>query len=159
MDSKVLIGVFVLVGFVFFAIIIGITNSQPVIDNSNNNSNPNPNNSNPSIEPNNTQFVPEENGYQVINLSFAGYNYSPNTFNVKVGKPVKIIADLTKLYGCYTSFIIPSVGVKKIFTNGDNTIEFTPEKKGTYNFSCYMGMGRGQIIASWNKWNQLKTFK
>lgn len=149
MDSKVLIGVFVLVGFVFFAVIIGLTNSQPTIDTSQNpiaNSN---NNANPVLnQNNNTQFVSEENGKQIINLSFSGYNYSPNIFNVKVGKPVKIIADVQSLVGCYKSFTMPSLGVKKIFTNEDNTIEFTPEKKGTYDFSCYMGMGRGQIIAS-----------
>ena len=139
MDSKVLIGVFVLVGFVFFAVIIGLTSSQPTIDNSNNN----PNNSNTNV-----QFVPEQNGYQIINLSFQGYNYSPSTFNVKAGKPVRIIADMQKLTGCYSSLTIPSIGVKKIFRQGDNTVEFTPEKKGTYDFSCYMGMGRGQIIAS-----------
>lgn len=144
MDSKILIGIFVLVGFVFFAVMIGITNSQPTPIGNPNNSNPIPNNN----ENNNTKFVQEQNGFQIINLSFSGYNYSPDTFNVKVGKPVRIIADVQKLAGCYKSFTMPSLNVKKIFSLTDNTVEFTPAQKGTYDFSCYMGMGRGKIIAS-----------
>ena len=31
---------------------------------------------------------------------------------------------------------------------GDNVIQFTPQKAGTYNFSCWMGMLHGQIVAN-----------
>ena len=136
MKNTTLIGVFVLVGFVFLAIVIGFSSAPSPTIYPNNNSN------------NATEFVPEQNGFQIINLAFSGYNYSPDTFNVKVGKPVRIIADLKTLTGCYQSFTIPSINVKKVFSPSNNTVEFTPTQKGTYDFSCYMGMGRGKIIAS-----------
>ncbi len=82
---------------------------------------------------------------QVVNFSAQGINYSPNVITVKVNQPVRLVADVASLQGCLRSFIIPALNVRKIFTENDNTVEFTPTQKGSFQFSCGMGMGRGTI--------------
>jgi plastocyanin domain-containing protein len=84
-------------------------------------------------------------GVQIVKLSFGQYNYDPEMIRVRADVPVKIVADMSRLKGCFTSFQIPSLGLRKVFTSSNNILEFTP-KAGTYAFSCIMGMGRGTII-------------
>lgn len=87
-----------------------------------------------------------KDGIQIINLGVANYNYDPNTITIKEGMPVKIIGNMNQLQGCLRSFIIPKLGISKLFTKGDNILEFTPKQKGTFKFSCTMGMGTGNLI-------------
>lgn len=86
------------------------------------------------------------NGVQEIDLSWGKFNYAPEAIRVKKGRPVKITADTQRLTGCYRSLEISELGVSKTITETDNVIEFTPEKEGTFTFSCAMGMGNGKII-------------
>ncbi|HLC33207.1 MAG TPA: cupredoxin domain-containing protein [Candidatus Nanoarchaeia archaeon] len=85
------------------------------------------------------------NGVQIVNLSWGKFNYAPDTIRLKQKIPVKIVADTTRLTGCFRSLEIPDMGVSEQITDEDNIIEFTPEKKGTFRFSCAMGMGSGTI--------------
>ena len=55
---------------------------------------------------------------------------------------------MQQLKGCLRSFTIPNLGIKKIFTESDNILEFMPDKKGTFGFSCSMGMGIGKLIVN-----------
>lgn len=84
--------------------------------------------------------------YQDVFLSLGASNYDPETITVEAGKPVRITADLTSLTGCFRTFLIPDLGIKKQFKAGDETLEFTPTEKGTYTFRCSMGMGKGTLI-------------
>lgn len=86
------------------------------------------------------------NGVQTIQLSVQGSNYYPNPIRVKIGIPVQLIADVNNMPGCSKSIIIPEFGIRKTVSASDNIIEFTPNKSGTFQFSCSMGMFRGQII-------------
>ena len=88
---------------------------------------------------------PNSGEVQIINLSAQGINYTPSVMTVEANRPVRIVANLATLQGCLKSFVIPQLGVKKIFTGNDNAVEFTPTQKGTFAFSCAMGMGRGTI--------------
>ena len=83
---------------------------------------------------------------QEVTLSWKASNYDPQIIKVKAGAPVRITADLQKITGCFRSIVITDLGVQKYFKAGDNTLTFTPQKKGTFGFSCAMGMGRGTII-------------
>lgn len=82
---------------------------------------------------------------QEITLSMKNYNYYPNTVEVNVNQPVRIYLDKT-VGGCYRSFVIRDFGISKNLRNLDDYVEFTPNKKGTYRFSCSMGMGTGTLI-------------
>ena len=93
--------------------------------------------------------VPETkmvDGVQVATLSWGKFNYEPQAINLKVNVPAKIVADTDRLQGCFRSFTIPELGIQKSFTEQDNSLEFMPDKKGTYAFGCAMGMGRGTLV-------------
>ncbi|MFH1229648.1 MAG: copper ion binding protein [Candidatus Aenigmatarchaeota archaeon] len=85
-------------------------------------------------------------GVQVVQLSVQGSTYYPNPIRVKKGIPVQLVADINNMPGCSKSIVIPEFGVSKYVSAGDNIIQFTPTKAGTFQFSCSMNMYRGQII-------------
>ncbi len=87
-------------------------------------------------------------GMQVVNLGWGVLNYKPDVITVKAGTPVRIKADMTRLRGCYRSFIIRGMGVVGQFTNSKPYIDFFPEKPGKYTFSCSMNMARGTLIVT-----------
>ena len=94
----------------------------------------------------NSQVQNIQNGEaQQITLGMKNYNYYPNTIRVKANQPVEITLDST-VVGCYRSFTIRSLGVKKYSASPSEKITFTPTEKGTFGFSCSMGMGTGTII-------------
>lgn len=72
--------------------------------------------------------------------------YSPNEFTVEKGKKVRWVINSTNPYTCASSIIVPAYGVERYLQKGENIIEFTPTKSGIVQFSCSMGMYRGQFI-------------
>ncbi|MEK6867213.1 MAG: cupredoxin domain-containing protein [Nanoarchaeota archaeon] len=90
--------------------------------------------------------VQEMDGVQTVTLSWGKFNYNPETITVSVDKPVRIIADLTRLQGCFQSLVIPDLGIEHYFDEGSESLEFTPTKIGTYAFTCAMGMGKGTLV-------------
>ena len=81
-------------------------------------------------------------------LSWGKFNYAPDVINARVGVPLRIRADLKRITGCYRSFRVPELGVSGYFSPDHATIEFTPQKAGTFVFTCSMGMGRGTLIVA-----------
>lgn len=69
------------------------------------------------------------------------YVFSQNEF--KKGQTVRIEADISKMPGCSKSIVISAFNVRKTLTTGDNVIEFTPDKAGTFNIACSMNMYKG----------------
>lgn len=84
-------------------------------------------------------------GYQVINMTQGDRGYSPNSFTVQAGIPVKWVITSKSQYTCAASLIMPTYNVSKNLKLGENVIEFTPTKTGKLNFSCSMGMYRGSF--------------
>ena len=85
---------------------------------------------------------------QVRHISWEKINYYPNTITVTAGKKVQIVGDLKRLQGCFRTFVIPAFDIQGQFVEGNNIIEFTPAKSGTYEFGCAMGMGKGTLIVN-----------
>ncbi|HLP79324.1 MAG TPA: sulfite exporter TauE/SafE family protein [Acidobacteriota bacterium] len=85
---------------------------------------------------------------QEISMTVAGYKYEPSTLTVTAGVPVRWTINASKAAGCAKSLIAPSLGIRKTLSSTAPTvIEFTPTKKGSFDFSCSMGMaGPGTII-------------
>jgi len=82
---------------------------------------------------------------QKVLISEKNYNYYPSEIKVKANQPVEITLD-DKVVGCLRAFTIRDLGVSKYARTPDEKIIFTPNKKGTFTFSCSMGMGYGKII-------------
>lgn len=82
---------------------------------------------------------------QKITLGFKNYNYYPNTIKVKANQPVEITLD-NSVRGCFRNFNIKSLGVSEYSSAPSQTITFTPDKKGSFEFACGMRMAYGTLI-------------
>lgn len=85
------------------------------------------------------------NGVQIVKSTLSSGRYPAIT--VKEGMPVKWIIDAPKrsINGCNNRIFIPEYDIEYQFKTGENIIEFTPSKTGTFSYSCWMGMIRSRI--------------
>ena len=78
-----------------------------------------------------------------IQVTAKKYEFSPNPIRVKKGEPVKLIITATDHdHG----FSLEAFHIKQKLKKGEPaTIEFTPDKAGTFPFKCsvFCGMGHG----------------
>lgn len=88
------------------------------------------------------------NGVQEVNMEVSGSGYSPNSFVIKKGVPVKWNVNVKQLTGCNSELIMNQYGIDKKLKQGINEIDFTPDKDGTITFSCGMGMLKGSFIVT-----------
>ena len=88
------------------------------------------------------------NGVQVVRMTQASSGYTPNTFTVKKGVPVKWIITSKDVYSCASSIVSQQLGIRKGLQLGENVFEFTPEKTGRIRFSCLMGMYNGSFTVT-----------
>ena len=90
-------------------------------------------------------------GYQDVALTYGksghrySYNYILTPSEVKVGIPVRITGDVSRLNGCYRTVTISQYNVRKTLSSSDNTVEFTPTETGDITISCSMGMATTKL--------------
>lgn len=84
--------------------------------------------------------------FQTFSLGYKGGQYSPNEIRVKQGTKVRIEGDPKTLRGCMLVVNIEGYGISKPIRTGDNVIEFTADKVGTFPIYCNMGIGNGKLI-------------
>ena len=95
-----------------------------------------------------TSAVLTDGGVQEVNMDVSGSGYSPNSFVLKKGVPVKWNVNVKQLTGCNQELVLNQYGIDKNLKDGLNVIEFTPDKVGTITFSCGMGMLKGSFIVT-----------
>ncbi len=95
-----------------------------------------------------TSPVAITNGVQEVNMDVSGSGYSPNSFVLKKGVPVKWNINVKQLTGCNSELIANNFNIDINLKQGLNTAEFTPDKVGTFSFSCGMGMLKGSFIVT-----------
>jgi cytochrome c oxidase subunit 2 len=82
---------------------------------------------------------------QEITMTAKKYEFSPNEIKAHAGKPVKlVITALDRKHG----FKIEAFGIDRELPKGEAvTIEFTPDKAGTFPFKCskFCGFGHGKM--------------
>ena len=73
-----------------------------------------------------------------INLSYGSYD----DVIVQKGVKVRLIINVLEKYltGCNNVVTINEFNIKKELVVGENIIEFTPDKVGTYSMNCWMNM-------------------
>jgi uncharacterized protein len=89
------------------------------------------------------------NGYQEINMTIDGQNWQPKVFVLKKGVPVKWNINAIKL-PCATEIYVNDYKLDIKLKTGMNTVEFTPDKTGTIEWACWMGMISGNFIVTDN---------
>ncbi len=84
---------------------------------------------------------------QTIYMDASASGYSPNSFTVKAGIPVRWEITDTGTSGCTNRLVAKSLFSETLALQRGKTIvkEFTATKTGTYSFSCWMGMVTGKI--------------
>lgn len=98
-----------------------------------------------SDSPINDPNVEIKNGVQIVKMTQDGSGYSPNSFTIQIGIPVKWVITSTEPYSCAASILMPEFQIAKSLSKGENIIEFTPTKVGALQFSCNMGMYTGEF--------------
>jgi hypothetical protein len=90
-------------------------------------------------------------GFQEIKMTADSSGFSPRTFILKTGVPVRWIIDGEDLNGCNNNVKVSAYNIYQELTQGEKTtITFTPTQSGTIPFSCGMGMIRGNFIVKDN---------
>jgi plastocyanin domain-containing protein len=56
--------------------------------------------------------------------------------------------DKVRINSCNDRMVIREYNVNHTFKQGDNVIEFTPQKAGRFTYSCWMGMIRSTITVT-----------
>src|SRR3982074_2256622 len=85
-------------------------------------------------------------GVQVLHVTVKG-GYSPDTLVVKRGKPVRIEFDRQETSSCSDTVVFGDFGISRPLPAFKITpVQLTPEKAGTYEFTCGMNMLRGKLI-------------
>ncbi|HEX7242044.1 MAG TPA: cupredoxin domain-containing protein, partial [Longimicrobiaceae bacterium] len=73
--------------------------------------------------------------------------YEPARVRVRKGVPVRLVFDRQESSGCSEEVVIPEFGIRRVLPAfRKTTVELTPERAGSYDFTCGMGMLRGRLI-------------
>ena len=80
---------------------------------------------------------------QIVKLSVENGNYVITPSQLKKDVPVRIEADVSTMPGCSKAVVISAFNARKNLKDGDNALEFTPNKAGTFNIACAMNMYQG----------------
>ena len=80
---------------------------------------------------------------QIVKLSVENGNYVITPSQLKKDVPVRIEADVSTMPGCSKAVVISAFNAGKNLKDGDNALEFTPNKAGTFNIACAMNMYQG----------------
>jgi sulfite exporter TauE/SafE/copper chaperone CopZ len=103
----------------------------------------NPGNSNVVISDANYSV---DSPYQIIRMDVTSSGWSPNSFVLKKGVPVKWIINGKQLNGCNNAINVPAYNLSFNIKQGEQTIEFTPTQTGVIQWSCWMGMIQGTFV-------------
>ncbi len=104
----------------------------------------------PAAGSNSVSTAAPASSLQIIRTAYASSNedISPSEFNVKVGQPVRFDIDVKKNgSGCMSTIMVPGLYNSAQYLEAGKVIsmEFTPDKKGSFLITCAMGIPRGVI--------------
>jgi len=86
-----------------------------------------------------------KDGVQLITLNVSAAGYNPDKLVVKKGIPVRITTNSSADAGCVRGLMIPDFNINEPLEIGQDTLEFTPDKTGTFEFMCQMRMSKGTL--------------
>ncbi len=93
-----------------------------------------------------TAAVVNEAGVQEIDVTVKG-GYSPDVIVVDRGRPVRLNFRREETSSCSEQVILGDFGIARDLPAFKTTpVEFTPEKRGEFAFTCGMNMLHGKLI-------------
>ena len=96
-----------------------------------------------------SDLPPIVDGKQVLKMEASSKGYDPSTLKVRAGIPVQWEINDTGTTGCTNAIVSKDLFPDQIslMPGQISTKEFTAQKPGRYQFSCWMGMVKGEINA------------
>jgi sulfite exporter TauE/SafE/copper chaperone CopZ len=90
--------------------------------------------------------VVDSDGIQRVSSEMTLNSYE--SISVKVNVPVEwtLHADEDEVNGCNYRIVAQNLGIQAQLDEGENVIRFVPNRKGTFTFTCWMGMIRSYIV-------------
>ena len=85
---------------------------------------------------------------QVVKMEVDRSGWSPDSFVLKKGVPVRWEINVVELTGCNNEILVRDYGIDAKLEKGMNIVEFTPDEVGTVRWSCWMGMIPGTFIVT-----------
>ncbi|MBN1206657.1 MAG: cupredoxin domain-containing protein [Myxococcaceae bacterium] len=90
----------------------------------------------------------EAKAVQEVTITVAG-GYEPSEVKLKKGVPARLRFIRKDTGGCSEELLIPDFGVKQTLAGlSETVVEFTPDKPGTFPFTCGMRMLKGQLVVN-----------
>jgi plastocyanin domain-containing protein len=87
-----------------------------------------------------------EGGRQEAAITVKG-GYDPDTIRVERGRPVRLLFRRVETAACSEMVVFPDFDKSAHLPTGETVaIDLLPDKPGTFEFSCQMGMLRGRLI-------------
>ena len=87
-------------------------------------------------------------GKQIVPMEVSALGYAPDVIFVKKGIPVDWEIYGGQQLGCGSTLVVPAFGLRASIHPGDNQLVFTPNRAGSFPFTCSMGMLRGTLVVS-----------
>ncbi len=87
-----------------------------------------------------------KDGVQEVRITVKG-GYSPDVIRVKEGVPLRLVFDRQEASDCSDRVVFPDFQASKSLAPfATTTLEFTPNKSGSFGFACGMNMLHGTLI-------------
>jgi len=88
-----------------------------------------------------------EKNLQSVTIEASGTGFKPDLVELKAGVPARLTFKRVTDQTCATEVIFPELKITKALPlNKPVTVEFTPSKPATLNFTCGMDMLRGKLV-------------
>ena len=85
-------------------------------------------------------------GAQEVRVTVEG-GYRPDVIEVEAGRPVRLLFRREEVEGCSDTVLLPEWGIaQRLPALKETAVEFTPQQRGVYEFTCGMHMLRGRIV-------------
>ena len=73
--------------------------------------------------------------------------YSPARVRLRAGQPARLVFDRREESSCSEEVVIPDLGIRRFLPAHQRTgVDLPPQRAGTYEFTCGMGMLRGSLV-------------
>ncbi len=83
---------------------------------------------------------------QELTITVKG-SYDPPTVRVRRGTPVRLVFDRQETSSCSEEVVLPDFKIRRFLPAHQRTaVEFTPDKAGSFDFTCGMGMLHGKVV-------------
>lgn len=84
---------------------------------------------------------------QTASIAVTEKGYEPASFDLKKGVPARVTFTRKTDSTCGTEVVLPDYKInQKLPLNKPVVVSFTPEKTGTFTFTCGMKMLKGQVV-------------